>query len=95
MEAPKSVTIAQELFTFEHTLTDVSMVYVGALLAGAVPLRTFLLITIAFISARGSGMLFNRYAGRALDVANKNKKKMQSLSLPRNLVLLAAIILSS
>ncbi len=95
MEAAKTVKVAQELFTFEHTVTDLSMVYVGALFSARVSAYAFLLITAAFLSARGAGMLLNRYAGREFDVINKKKRGMQSLLISQNAVLYSAIVLSS
>ncbi len=89
MGAHETLRVLQELLVFQHTIFDLSFVYIGMLLAGVPEARVFLLITIAFFSARFSAMLMNRYVGREYDLLNKGKRHMQSLSLSKGLILIA------
>ncbi len=90
MEIPKPLRIFQELLAFEHTISDISIVYIGMLLAPGITLYKFFFITLAFLSARPAALMINRYVGRKFDVSNKKKAYMLSLNISRPSILLMA-----
>lgn len=88
METGGALRIVKELFVPEMTIFNISFLYIGVFFANYVTLGKFVLITIAFISARASGLLMNRYIGREYDLKNEKKiKRMASLVVSRNNIL--------
>ncbi len=83
--------ILNELFAPQLLVFNLCFVYIGMLLAPAYAysIRTALLLTIAFVAARSSGVLMNRYIGRDEDLSDEKKvKTMLSLKVPKRIVLL-------
>ncbi len=91
MEVPKPLKILQELLAFEHTISDISIVYIGMLFAPGITLYKFFFITLAFLSARPAALLINRYVGRQFDVDNKKKAHMLSFKISRRDVLFLSV----
>ena len=66
------------------------------LIAQNYSLGTAILLTVAFVSARSSGILMNRYIGRAEDLSDQAKiKSMQSLKIPKNALLALFIMFAA
>lgn len=76
-----------EMLGWQLSIYNLSFVYIGMLFAKSVTLRTFLLISISFFSARSAALLMNRYIGREIDLKNKKKSEMASLKIPKNALL--------
>lgn len=89
MGTHEALKALQEMLVLQHTIFDLSFVYIGMLFAGIPTLYKLILITIAFFAARFSALLMNRYVGRPFDIKNRKKKKMHSLRIPRHSILLA------
>ena len=87
MESSKIIRIIRELFVPELLVFNLSFIYVGMLFAWPVSLRNAVLITIAFLSARGAALVMNRYIGRDFDLQNKKKADMASLAVPKNVLM--------
>lgn len=94
MEIPKPLKIMQELLAFEHTISDISIVYIGMLFAPGITLYKFFFITLAFLSARPAALMINRYVGRRFDIDNEKKAHMLSLEIPRSRVLFLCVALT-
>ena len=91
METDKLIRIVNELFVPQLLVFNLCFVYLGMLLAPAYAysIRTAILLTIAFVAARSSGVLMNRYMGRAEDLSDEKKvRTMLSLKVPKRIVLL-------
>ena len=63
-----------ELILIEQTLFTLPFAYLGLLFAGGGSFITWMLVTIALIAARTSGMSFNRVIDAKIDVANPRTK---------------------
>ncbi len=65
-----------EYIKFEHTVFDLPFVWAGGVIAsqGHYDILTFLVITIAAVSARATAMSVNRILGKKYDVINPRKK---------------------
>ncbi|MCL4329572.1 MAG: putative 4-hydroxybenzoate polyprenyltransferase [Candidatus Thermoplasmatota archaeon] len=65
-----------EYVKFEHTVFDLPFVWSGAVIAsqGEYNLLSFLIITVAAVSARATAMSVNRILGKKYDVINPRKK---------------------
>lgn len=71
------------LIMIEQTLFALPFAYIGILFAGGAEFQTWLLATIALVSARTSGMLFNRVLDS--DIDTRNPRTADRL-LPKGLV---------
>jgi 4-hydroxybenzoate polyprenyltransferase len=88
--------VLASLFVPWMIIYNISFVYIGMLLAPGAGLRAFVLITVAFMSARLAALIMNRYLGRELDL--KNRKKLESdasLAVPKNVMLASFAILAA
>lgn len=70
----KKIRIFMRFVRIEHTVFDLPFAYAGMLLYGRFTLAIFILITIAGISARISGMVINRIVDYPLDRVNPRTK---------------------
>ena len=104
MAENKRLTILEELFAFEHTTFDISLVYIGMLFAASISSLTLykiILITVAFFAARAAAMIMNRYAGRENDLLDANKRRRASMGISKDILLdcfcifAAVLVLSS
>ena len=93
MEKVKINALIGSLFNPWFFLYNISFVYIGMLLANGLTLTIFILITIAFFSARTAAFIMNKYVGREIDLKNKKKLKQDaSLSVPKKVLLSIFII---
>ena len=70
-----------DLIKLENSIFVLPFTYIGMLLASSYTIVTFILITIALLSARGAAFAVNRYVGRRYDLRNPKKKRWISLRL--------------
>ena len=63
-----------ELILLEQTLFTLPFAYLGLLFAGVGTFMTWILVTIALVAARTSGMSFNRVIDAKIDKANPRTK---------------------
>ena len=96
MEPDKLMHAAKELFMPQLLFFNLFFVYMGMLVAQNYSLGTAILLTVAFVSARSSGVLMNRYVGRGEDLADPTKiKSMCSLKVPKNVLLILFVVFAA
>jgi 4-hydroxybenzoate polyprenyltransferase len=81
MAGLEKLTGIAELIKIESSAFVLPFTYIGMLLAGTYTIVTFILITIALITARGAAFCANRYIGRKYDLGNPKKSKWISVRL--------------
>ncbi len=96
MEADKVIKAAKELLAPQFIIFNLCFVYIGMIFSFSVSAYSFALITVAFLSARSSGVIMNRLVGRNADLNNPKKaKSMVSLGIPKKYVALLFVIAAS
>jgi 4-hydroxybenzoate polyprenyltransferase len=70
-----------DMLKLNYSVFSLSFIYIGMLLAGIPTLAEFLLLNIAAVSARASGMAANRYIGYDYDKKNPKKKEWSSVKI--------------
>lgn len=95
MEGSKVASIIADLFRPELIVYNISFLYIGMLFAPKITIATFIILTLAFMSARLGALTMNRYIGREIDLQNKKKEKSPHLLIPKNGLLAIFIIFSA
>ncbi|MGC8572088.1 MAG: UbiA-like polyprenyltransferase [Candidatus Micrarchaeia archaeon] len=70
-----------DMLKLNYTIFSLSFIYIGMLLAGIPTLVEFLLLNVAAVSARASGMAANRYIGYEYDKKNPKKQTWSSIKV--------------
>jgi 4-hydroxybenzoate polyprenyltransferase len=84
-----------DMLKLKYTIFSLFFIYIGMLLATVPTLMQFILLNIAAVSARASGMSANRYIGYNYDKKNPKKKTWSSVRLfKRNEILFLFILFS-
>ncbi|MGC8648993.1 MAG: UbiA-like polyprenyltransferase [Candidatus Micrarchaeia archaeon] len=84
-----------DMLKLKYTIFSLFFIYIGMLLAAIPTLMQFILLNIAAVFARASGMSANRYIGYDYDKKNPKKKMWSSIRLfKKNEILLLFVLFS-